>query len=243
MTAMWGYHQHSEGARLREERMTLFDVTVLVVAKAPVPGLAKTRLAAAVGPQAAADIAAAALLDTLDAVAAAPVRARVVAIAGDLAEASASSAISAALDGFTVIPQRGIDFAHRLANAHLDAATAAGRRPVLQIGMDTPQVTADLLGGCAETLLGVPAVLGPARDGGWWVLGVRSADMADVLRAVPMSRDDTGALTCAALRRAGIGVTCVEELDDVDTIDDVAAVRRECSSHSRFAQATRAVGV
>ena len=51
----------------------MIAVTVLVVAKAPVPGQAKTRLAAAVGDQAAADIAAAALLDTLDAVAAAPV--------------------------------------------------------------------------------------------------------------------------------------------------------------------------
>ncbi|MBX9920944.1 MAG: glycosyltransferase, partial [Mycolicibacterium frederiksbergense] len=58
--------------------------TVLVVAKAPVPGLAKTRLAAAVGDMMAADIAAAALLDTLDAVAAAPVSRRVVALTGDL---------------------------------------------------------------------------------------------------------------------------------------------------------------
>ena len=45
-------------------------VTVLVVAKAPVPGLAKTRLARTLGAEAAADLAAAALLDTLDAVAA-----------------------------------------------------------------------------------------------------------------------------------------------------------------------------
>lgn len=224
-------------------RQEAIPVTVLVVAKAPVPGLAKTRLAAAVGAQAAADIAAAALLDTLDAVAGAPVAARVVAMTGDLAQASASSEISAALEGFTVIPQRGQDFAHRLANAHLDAAAAAGPRPVLQIGMDTPQVSADLLGRCATTLLSAPAVLGRAGDGGWWVLGVRSADMADVLRAVPMSRADTGALTFAALTHAGIGVTHVEELDDVDTIDDVEAVRRKCLSRSRFARATRTVGV
>ena len=48
-------------------------VTVLVVAKAPVPGLAKTRLARTLGAETAADLAAAALLDTLDAVAEAPV--------------------------------------------------------------------------------------------------------------------------------------------------------------------------
>jgi hypothetical protein len=64
--------------------VTALPVTILVVAKAPVPGLAKTRLASALGPEAAADIAAAALLDTLDAVAQAPVSARVVAMTGDL---------------------------------------------------------------------------------------------------------------------------------------------------------------
>ncbi len=64
----------------------MIPVAVLVVAKAPVPGLAKTRLAVAVGDDAAADIAAAALLDTLDAVVDAGVQARVVALTGDLEE-------------------------------------------------------------------------------------------------------------------------------------------------------------
>ena len=71
--------------------MTDLPVTLLVVAKAPEPGLAKTRLAATVGDRVAADIAAAALLDTLDAVAAAPVAARVVALTGDL-DAAAGAA-------------------------------------------------------------------------------------------------------------------------------------------------------
>jgi glycosyltransferase A (GT-A) superfamily protein (DUF2064 family) len=226
--------------------MTCLPVTVLVVAKAPVAGLAKTRLAAAIGPEAAADIAAAALLDTLDAVAAVPVAARVVALTGDLNVAQAADEIRERLRGFIVIPQRGADFADRLANAHIDAAGAAGPMPVLQIGMDTPQVTAELLAGCAETLLRSPAVLGLAGDGGWWVLGVQSAQSArsaDLLRSVQMSRDDTGAATLKALRDGGIGVALVEQLDDVDTVDDVAAVRRGCAPSGRFARATRAVGV
>ena len=64
-------------------------MTLLVVAKAPEPGRAKTRLAATVGARVAAEIAAAALLDTLDAVSAAPVAARVVAFTGDLDTAAA----------------------------------------------------------------------------------------------------------------------------------------------------------
>jgi uncharacterized protein len=221
----------------------VIPVTVLVVAKAPVPGLAKTRLAATVGADAAADIAAAALLDTLDAVAAAPVAARLVALTGDVDAASRHAELRQRLRDFTVIDQRGDSFAARLANAHADAFAAAGPQPVLQIGMDTPQVTAELIGRCASTLVRVPAVLGMATDGGWWVLGVRSARVADVLREIPTSRNDTGALTLAALRDKGTDVTLVDELRDVDTVDDVAAVRSVSAPDSRFARATRTVRV
>jgi glycosyltransferase A (GT-A) superfamily protein (DUF2064 family) len=217
----------------------VIPVVVLVVAKAPVPGQAKTRLAAGVGHRAAADIAAAALLDTLDAVAAANVQARVVALTGDLDGASAGDEIRARLTGFTVIAQRGANFAERLANAHVDAG--ADGLPVLQIGMDTPQVTDELIGECARELLAADAVLGLARDGGWWVLGVTDAVMADCLRTVPMSRPDTGALTLSALDDAGVHVSLVPTLADVDTIDDIDDVRRVCAPDSRFVRATREV--
>ena len=220
--------------------MSVLPVTVLVVAKAPEPGRAKTRLAATVGDRVAADIAAAALLDTLDAVAAAPVAARVVAVTGDLEAAAGAAEIRQRLESFTVIPQRGDDFADRLANAHADAADGY---PVLQIGMDTPQVTAELLTDCARQLLDTPAVLGLAHDGGWWVLGVGTPTIAECLRTVPMSQPDTGALTLKALRDNGIDVTPVQRLADFDVVDDVAAVREACRPASRFARITRAAGL
>ncbi|MCW2734662.1 MAG: hypothetical protein JWR13_5478 [Mycobacterium sp.] len=218
-------------------------MAVLVVAKAPVPGLAKTRLAANMGNAAAADIAAAALLDTLDAVVAAPVAARIVAMTGDLSAASRSAEIRTRLADFTVIEQRGDGFADRLANAHADAATAAGGLPVVQIGMDTPQVTADLLVECATALQSADAVLGMARDGGWWVLGLHDPRAAECLRDVPMSTSATGAVTLAALRDTGLDVGLVSELVDVDTVDDVEVVRRACMPDSRFRQVTLAVEV
>ncbi|MGV0740878.1 TIGR04282 family arsenosugar biosynthesis glycosyltransferase [Mycolicibacterium sp. XJ870] len=219
----------------------MLPVAVLVVAKAPVPGLAKTRLAAGVGPAAAADIAAASLLDTLDAVAAAPVAARVVALTGDLGQAVCRDEIRDRLRGFTVVAQRGADFGHRLANAHVDAAHATGL-PVLQIGMDTPQVTADLLARTAEELLDADAVLGLAHDGGWWVLGVTGPAMADCLRAIPTSRSDTGMRTLKALQDKHIDVRLVAELGDVDTIDDIEPVRQLCAPDSRFAHITSSSG-
>ena len=219
----------------------MIPVTALIVAKAPVPGLAKTRLAAALGDRVAAGIAAAALLDTLDAVADTPLAAKVVAMTGDLASACQSEAIRERLSGFIVVEQRGDDFADRLANAHADAAAAAGPMPVLQIGMDTPQVTAEILTRCARALLGAHAVVGPARDGGWWLLGVADAATAECLRLVPMSRPDTGALTYAALLQTGSPVTVLEELADVDTVADIAVVRADCRPSGRFAQITTGV--
>lgn len=217
-------------------------VSVLVVAKAPVPGLAKTRLAATVGADAAASIAAAALLDTLDAVVAAPVQARVVALTGDLGCAHAGVEIRETLRAFTVIGQRGRDFAERLANAHADAAAKTGL-PVLQIGMDTPEVTGRLLEDCATVLVGSDAVLGMAADGGWWLLGVRDPATARCLVDVPMSRPDTGVATLAALRDTGVTVRTVYAMPDVDTIDDIETVRRMCAPDSRFTEATLAAGV
>jgi glycosyltransferase A (GT-A) superfamily protein (DUF2064 family) len=219
----------------------VIPVTALIVAKAPVPGLAKTRLAAALGDRVAAGIAAAALLDTLDAVSDTPLAAKVVAMTGDLASACQSEAIRERLSGFTVVEQRGDSFADRLANAHADAAATAGPMPVLQIGMDTPQVTAELLTRCARALLGAHAVVGPARDGGWWLLGVADAATAECLRLVPMSRPDTGALTYAALLQTGSPVTVLEELADVDTVADISVVRADCRPSGRFAQITTSV--
>ncbi|MBO0866521.1 MAG: DUF2064 domain-containing protein, partial [Mycobacterium sp.] len=170
----------------------------------------------------------------------APVAARVVALSGELDGAVAAAEIGRRLASFTVIAQRGNGFADRLANAHADAADGL---PVLQIGMDTPQITAELLTGCARQLADAPAVLGLAPDGGWWALGVRIPANAEFLRAVPMSTPDTGMLTLKALQRNDIEVRLVEELTDFDVVDDIAAVREACQPTSRFARITRAAGL
>ena len=86
-------------------------------------------------------------------------------------------------------------------------------------------------------------MLGPARDGGWWVLGLQTPAAAACLRSVPMSESDTGELTLKALRDNAIEVALVDVLADVDVIDDVAAVRDACDPGSRFARVTRAAGI
>jgi len=217
------------------------QAALLVLAKAPVPGKVKTRLCPPTTPDHAARIAAAAFLDTLDAVLAVPGVLPVVALAGDLTNAVDGDQLRVRLRDTTVLPQRGTTLGQRIAAAYADTAAALGHRPVLQIGMDTPQVTGDLLAECARELLAADAVaaLGMAADGGWWVLGAQRPELADLIADIPTSRSDTGARTLAALRTAGCRVTELPVLSDVDTWEDAVAVA-EAVPGGRFAAAVAA---
>lgn len=214
--------------------------TVLVVAKAPVAGQAKTRLCPPASPEGAADLAAAALLDTLDAVLATSDTVPMVALIGDLGAAARGDELTRVLRRCTVLPQRGDDFAQRLANAHADTARAVPGQPVVQIGMDTPQVTPVLLAAVAAGLAGCDAVLGPATDGGWWALGLREPRHAEVLSGVGMSRPDTAEQTLRALESAGLRTGTSGTLSDVDSIQDAEQVSAVVPE-SRFSAALEAI--
>ncbi len=187
-------------------------VALVVIAKAPAPGRTKTRLCPPCTPEQAATLAAAALGDTLAAVAAVPARRRLLALDGEPDGWLPS--------GFELHAQRGAGLGERLG----DALMAAGG-PALVVGMDTPQLSPALLRLAARRLAapGVDALLGPALDGGYWTIGLRHPDPA-AFDGVPMS----SARTCAAQRRRldelGLSVADLPPLRDVDTIEDAAAV-------------------
>jgi len=208
----------------------------LVVAKAPVAGRVKTRLGAVIGMEAAARVAAAALLDTLAACRAAFDECHL-AIDGELRGACAEDALRERLRGWHLHAQRGTTFGERLARAHADAG---GPGPTVQVGMDTPQVTASDLWQVAETSGEGDAVLGPAPDGGWWVLCLQDPAAAAGLAGVPMSRADTFARTRDALVAVGQTVRVGASVRDVDTVDDAEAVAREVAGGA-FARAWREV--
>jgi rSAM/selenodomain-associated transferase 1 len=202
------------------------STTILVIAKAPVPGRVKTRLCPPCRPSHAAAIAAAALHDTLATV-----------------ERIAPGRCVLVLDGsppagipsvFTIRPQVRGGLDDRLAAAFGDETG-----PTILVGMDTPQLrSSDLTAGIAA-LDDHDAVIGPARDGGFWLVGMREPDPA-VFPGVPMSTSATGAAQLARLRGRFPRVARLHELDDVDHWDDAVRVAHLVPD-GRFAAAVHSV--
>ena len=204
----------------------LLAAQVVVIAKEPYPGRVKTRLTPPFTPVQAAELAAASLSDTLAAVAGTAVARRVLALDGTPGRWLPG--------GFDVIGQRGHGLDERIAWALADARVTLPL-PVVLIGMDTPQVTPELLAAAARPLVDktTDATFGLAEDGGFWLLGLREVDPRLIL-GVPMSQPDTGPRQLARLRQAGLRITMLPELTDVDTAREaerVAAV----TPGSRFA--------
>ncbi len=199
-------------------------ITVAVVAKECLPGKVKTRLTPALSPEGAARVASASLADTLSTVRALPAERRVLFFDGDVVPESA--------EGFDVLHQPGGGLDERLGFL-FDAIDG----PLLLVGMDTPQVSTDAL----ARVFDQPerdAWFGPAEDGGFWSLYLQ-APTGDLLRGVPMSQDDTGAVQLARLTDAGLDVGILGELLDVDTMPDAERVA-ELAPDSGFTQALRA---
>ncbi|MDJ0382582.1 DUF2064 domain-containing protein [Streptomyces sp. G-G2] len=196
--------------------------TLLVIAKEPLPGRVKTRLTPPFTPEEAAALAEASLRDTLAAVAATPAARRVLVLEGRPGPWLPT--------GFDVVAQCAGTLDERLA-----AAFAGCDGPALLIGMDTPQVTPELLGRAADPAgwAAYDAWFGPAVDGGFWALGLADPDPA-LLRGVPMSVPGTGAAQYARLRAAGLRVGRLPELRDVDSAQDARLVAAQVPG-SRFA--------
>jgi rSAM/selenodomain-associated transferase 2/rSAM/selenodomain-associated transferase 1 len=197
--------------------------TLLVFAKAPVPGRVKTRLARTIGDDAA-TAAYRALAERTLATAAAARRAGVVGrVELWLDPESDPAAIAPWREhfGVTVETQAGSDLGARMRNA-LRSSTARGT-PALLIGTDVPGYDIAYLAQAAAALERHDAVVGPAEDGGYVLIGI--ARDIDVFGAVPWSTPEVMAATRERLAAAGATHIELPRLWDVDTGDDYARWR------------------
>jgi uncharacterized protein len=196
--------------------------TLIVLAKAPVPGRSKTRLCPPLTNGDAALVAEACLGDTLEAVAATPVTRKVIALEG--------RAGAWMTRGIHVVPQRSGDLAARLQGAFDDEPA-----PAVLIGMDTPQVSPARLSEGLTALAGrgIDAVLGLTPDGGYWAVGLKEP-YPNAFAGVPMSTRWTAAAQLHRFARLGLRCRLLPPLRDIDYFSDALEVAAQISG-SRLA--------
>lgn len=196
--------------------------TVLVFVRAPRRGEVKTRLAADVGPDAALQLYRRMAEHSV-------ARAREVegaTVRVHYTPADAGAEVAAWLGNEPEYRAQSVgDLGERMRSAVV-AAFADGFGRVVIVGSDLPGLTTQILRAAFAELEAHDAVLGPARDGGYYLLGLRRM-LPGIFREIPWSTDRVLALTLERLRERGIRPALLPVLGDVDTIEDLPPEWRE----------------
>jgi uncharacterized protein len=185
---------------------------VVVFGREPVPGRVKSRLAAGVGGELAAAVYGELLGHTLR-------------VAGSIDADVVLALAEPPARGWR--PERAVavevqvagDLGRRLADA-LARRFAEGYRRVVVVGSDCPELAPHHLRAALDGLAMHPVVLGPAWDGGYWLVGARAPGM-DLFRDIPWSTPGVLDATRARLRALGVGWLELERLHDLDTDADL----------------------
>ncbi len=127
---------------------------------------------------------------------------------------------------YTYLPQQGRHLGERMKNAFL-AGFAAGYQRVLLLGSDTPDLTGTVIAEGMRSLLHHHAVIGPARDGGYYLLGFRAETfLPAVFQGIVWSGGDVFDRTLAIFRGAGVRVAILPPWRDIDTVADLRDLHR-----------------
>ena len=189
---------------------------VLLFAKAPRSGKVKTRLAATIGAERAL-----AVYRQLG-------RAVADAVAPDFPltvwydPPNAKDEMRRWLGDHEFLPQSRGDLGSRLTHA-FSAHFSRGDHPVLAIGADAPGVDGAVIGEAVQALVAADAVIGPATDGGYYLIGL-ARDAPASFREIPWSTGQVTRVTLDRLAAADLSFVTLKTRRDVDTADDLAAL-------------------
>ena len=197
-------------------RMTGSRRALVVIAKEPVPGGVKTRLAAILGADGAARVAAAMLADTVGVVAQVDAEPWVY-----FAPPDARTRMARLAPGCRLLAQVEGDLGDRLAGCFA-ALLAGGAERVVIVGADTPQVPRATYQAAFALLEQVDVVLGPAVDGGYYLVGAKAAH-PELFVGVPMGTDTVLQVTLQRVIQQRLRVGTVPMLRDLDRLEDLRA--------------------
>jgi rSAM/selenodomain-associated transferase 1 len=198
---------------------------LVVFAKPPTAGVAKTRLVEALGVDGAASVASAMLDDTFTLcegvrLPSGEVPGLVVAYAESKEYFEDAVECRMAYDRWRLLAQGKGNLGERLDKALADMAPQEDDLTVF-IGMDAPHLPARLIVEAFERLVEARAVLGPCDDGGYYLVGVKGRWPTGILAPVGWSTPEAMADTAAAFERAGMDCAVLEPWYDVDDLADL----------------------
>jgi rSAM/selenodomain-associated transferase 1 len=199
---------------------------VAILARAPRPGHAKTRLTPPFTAEAAAQVARACLVETLRRFPRATAIPFTLFLDGDLDDALLDMARAA---GVAIAPQGDGDLGTRLAAA-FRSLRARGAEAVVAIGADSPTLDPGRIGEAVAALTQCDLVLGPAEDGGYYLIGMRG-DRDGIFEGIPWSTGRTLDATLARARSLGLTTRLLASHYD---IDDAATLARAKAEGFRF---------
>src|SRR5919108_502122 len=200
--------------------------TLLVVAKQPLPGQTKTRLCPALSHTQAADLYECFLRDTLDVMRTVPSVQRRIAF---LPEDARNYFCQLAPD-MELTCQRGESLGERLDHLLMEALASGSERAVV-MDSDSPTLPAEFISQAFEELAAADVVLGPTRDGGYYLIGMKQPQ-SHLLRQVQMSTSHVLADTLALAKGSNLAVSLLPTWYDIDTIDDLLQLAREINGSS-----------
>ena len=196
------------------------DSALIIFAKAPIPGQVKTRLCPPLTPDEAASLHGSIVLDMLERSRGTASMDRFVACAPS--HEHVFFKILEERHGVRLITQTGDDLGSRMARAMADVF-ALGYRKVLVIGTDLPTLPGSAFGEAITLLATHDLVLGPALDGGYYLIGLRKP-APELFAGIPWSTDQVLPLTRQKASALGMSVVLLPVRRDIDTVDDLAAL-------------------
>lgn len=220
------------------------DTALIIMARYPLPFTTKTRLARAIGDDAAIQLYRAFLTDLAlkfsrpeeGANGAYDLHWAYTPAGGDFA-ALLSSLVPRSLPLTRYFPQQGNDLGERLLSAFRHVHEQGYRRTIL-IGSDSPHISPAIVSKARAALDDADVVLGPAEDGGYYLIAMQQP--YDVFRDIPMSTGKVLSMTIDRAERQGLCVRTLETLFDVDELPDLLHLAHALHADSSAAPTTAA---
>jgi uncharacterized protein len=200
------------------------DCTLVVMAKAPKPGVVKTRLAQSLPPTAVVELYRCLLDDTmvlarsLD-----EVQVAIMCPASDVEELSCAVG-----DSIPIVPQSGDGLAAGLTSVFAHFA-AAGRSRIVAFNSDSPHLPASVLENAFASLVQSDVVVGPTHDGGYYLVGA-SAFHPGLFAGDGLGTTNAYDALIGRVRALGLSVSLTDPFYDIDVAEDLSRLARELRS-------------